>query len=60
MWDNMLKALGVVLIVEGLWPFISPARWRTLLLRVAAMDDRILRLSAVVSIVIGLVLLQIF
>lgn len=60
MWSDLLRVLGMVLIIEGLWPFISPSRWRSLLVRVIAMDDWALRLTGVISIGLGLVLLRLF
>jgi len=60
MWGDLLRAFALVLIIEGLWPFVSPLRWRALLVRIIAMDDRALRLTGLVSIGIGLILLQIF
>lgn len=58
-WSDFLRALALVLIVEGLWPFISPSHWRNLLTRVADMDDRTLRITGLVSIGIGLIVLRI-
>lgn len=60
MWSDLLRVLGMVLIIEGLWPFISPSRWRSLLVQIIAMDDRALRLTGVISIGLGLVLLRLF
>lgn len=60
MWGDLLRAFALVLIIEGLWPFMSPSRWRGMLARIIGMDDRALRLTGLVSIGIGLILLQIF
>jgi len=28
MWDNLIPALALVLVIEGLLPFLSPRAWR--------------------------------
>ncbi len=43
MWQDIANAVALVLIIEGMMPFISPTQWRLLLARVAAADDRTLR-----------------
>lgn len=58
-WDKLLTAIALVLIIEGLWPFISPARWRNALIKMVSMDDRSLRLVALVSMAIGLLILHV-
>lgn len=59
MWDKLLSAVALVLIIEGLWPFISPGHWRNALMKMVSMDDRSLRLAALVSMALGLVLLHV-
>lgn len=46
-----------MLVIEGVVPFLSPAVMRQALLTMAQMDDRSLRLSGLLSMVIGVVLL---
>ena len=36
MWQDIANAVALVLIIEGMMPFISPTQWRLLLARVAA------------------------
>ncbi len=33
--DDWLRAIGLVLILEGLMPLLAPARWREVFLQVA-------------------------
>lgn len=40
-------------------PFLMPARWREVMQRMAMQDDRSLRIIGLVSIGIGLVVLQV-
>lgn len=56
-WQVLPVALALVLIIEGLMPFLSPRRWREVVATVAAMDDRIIRNIGLVSMLGGLVML---
>jgi uncharacterized protein YjeT (DUF2065 family) len=50
---ELLSALALVLIIEGLMPLISPIRWREVFSRVLAMSDGQIRFIGLVSIVLG-------
>lgn len=52
----MLTALGLMLIFEGLLPFISPQAWRETFKRMIELKDGQLRFVGVASIVAGLLL----
>lgn len=58
MWLDLLRALALVLVIEGLMPFIAPERWRDMLLRVSTVDSRSLRLFGGVLIGVGAIVLQ--
>ncbi len=58
MWSDLLRAIALVLVIEGLLPFLAPERWRESLRRLAATDARHLRLFGGVLIGVGVVLLQ--
>jgi uncharacterized protein YjeT (DUF2065 family) len=57
----MLASLGLavalVLILEGLMPFLAPARWREMFRRLLELTDGQIRFFGLASIAIGLVLL---
>lgn len=57
-WLDLLRALALMLVLEGLMPFIAPERWREVLLRVAGSDPRTLRLFGGALMIGGLILLQ--
>lgn len=57
MWKELLQALCLVLIIEGIVPFLYPNRWRQLAAILATMDDRKLRMMGFGSMVIGVGLL---
>lgn len=50
-------ALALVLVFEGLFPFLSPGHWRRTFERVLAMHDGQIRFFGLVSIVLGLAVL---
>jgi uncharacterized protein YjeT (DUF2065 family) len=57
MWHDLLVALALVLVIEGVWPFLSPSGMRRALLAVAKEDDRTLRIAGLISMVAGVALL---
>jgi len=59
LWHDLVRAFGLVLVLEGLWPFLSPARWRSALLRVSSLDDRMLRGFGLAMMICGVIVLQV-
>lgn len=59
MWQELLIALGLMLVIEGILPFLSPKTMRDVLLRMLEMDDKTLRISGLMSMLIGLVIIYI-
>jgi uncharacterized protein YjeT (DUF2065 family) len=55
--DTLWAALGLVLVIEGLFPFISPGGWRHTFLRLLQLRDGQLRFFGLCSILGGLALL---
>ena len=59
LWDDLFRALALVMIIEGLMPFLAPTRWREMLLRIASqLDERSLRMFGASMIGIGLLWLH--
>ncbi|MFT7774539.1 DUF2065 domain-containing protein [Roseateles sp.] len=52
--NELLTALALVMIIEGLMPLISPARWREVFSRILAMSDGQIRFIGLASILLGL------
>jgi len=52
--NELLSALALVLVIEGLMPLIAPARWREVFSRVLSMSDGQLRFVGLASILMGL------
>ncbi|WP_372777196.1 DUF2065 domain-containing protein [Litorivivens sp.] len=57
MWQELAVALSLVMIIEGLLPFIAPGRWREVILNVAHSNDRQIRIIGLISMLSGLALL---
>ena len=57
MWQELLVAVALMLVIEGILPFLSPTKMRGILLQMLEMDDKSLRISGLVSMLIGLVMI---
>lgn len=57
MSDLMWSALALMLVVEGILPFLSPGIWRALFERAVRMSDGQIRFMGLSSMVIGLIVL---
>ncbi|WP_372750485.1 DUF2065 domain-containing protein [Litorivivens sp.] len=57
MWQELAIAFSLVLVIEGLMPFISPGQWRAVVLNIARTDDKQIRIVGLVSMLSGLALL---
>jgi uncharacterized protein YjeT (DUF2065 family) len=58
MWNDLLRAFCLVLVLEGLWPMLVPDRWREMLLRISQVENRHVRLAGAVAVSGGLLLLH--
>jgi uncharacterized protein YjeT (DUF2065 family) len=56
-WNDLLAAIALYLVIEGLLPFASPSGWRQGLVMIARLPDAQLRLVGLSSIAAGLMLL---
>ncbi len=57
MWHELLIAVSLVLVIEGIWPFINPDGMRRAMLMIADQDNRSLRIVGLFSMVSGVVML---
>ncbi len=60
MSDFLLGALALMLVFEGLLPFLSPSTWREVFERAMRMSDGQIRFLGLSSMLIGLLLLLVF
>ncbi len=59
MWHDLWVALALLLVLEGIFPFISPGRMRKTLSAIGQLSDQQLRFVGLTSMLLGLVLLYI-
>ncbi|MEY4598640.1 MAG: hypothetical protein RLZZ445_1437 [Pseudomonadota bacterium] len=57
MTDNLLTAFALMLVIEGLMPFLVPGAWRETFRRLIEMNDGQLRFVGLSSMLAGLLLL---
>ncbi|CAN5723095.1 DUF2065 domain-containing protein [soil metagenome] len=58
--DTFWMACALVLVIEGLMPFISPGGWRRMFTQIMQMTDGQIRFFGLLSIVGGLLMLWLF
>lgn len=57
MWQDLLTALGLVLIIEGVVPFLYPQRWQRMVEVLAQMAPSSMRWAGFSSMLIGVIVL---
>ncbi len=57
MWQELAVAFSLMLVVEGVLPFLYPRRWKRMVQLLASIDDRSMRIMGLISMVLGLLLL---
>ena len=55
--DVVLAAFALMLVFEGILPFVAPRLWRDMFRRITALSDGQLRFAGLSSMLIGLVAL---
>ena len=56
-WHQLAVAFALVFVIEGMVPFLAPARWRKLVRVMAELDNRTMRVMGLFSMLLGLGLL---
>jgi uncharacterized protein len=56
-FDIFFSALALMLVFEGILPFLSPRRWRYLVAAMASQNDKHLRVMGFVFMVVGVAIL---
>lgn len=59
MWQEIAIALCLMMVLEGMLPFISPRSWRQVVHMIDNMDDNWMRLIGLGSMLTGTILLLI-
>jgi uncharacterized protein YjeT (DUF2065 family) len=55
-WELLGSALALVLVIEGLFPFMSPQGWKQAFARLLQLQDGQLRFFGLCSMLLGLAL----
>ena len=56
-WTEILTAVALVLVIEGMLPFIRPGRYKQLVAQIVRMPEGQLRLFGLASMIFGILLL---
>jgi uncharacterized protein YjeT (DUF2065 family) len=56
-WSDLIAALALFLVLEGLLPFANPQAYRRALASMLKLEERTLRTVGLLSIIAGLILL---
>jgi len=57
MWRELFIAFALVLIIEGIMPFLYPRRWQRMVEILSQMDPSTMRKAGLVSMILGVGLL---
>ena len=57
MWTDLLTGIALVLIIEGIMPFVNPDGLRKIFLMAVQLDNATLRFIGITSMLLGLILL---
>lgn len=57
---SLLVAFALMLLLEGALPFLAPAAWREIFLRLTQLTDGQIRFLGLASMLSGLILLLVF
>ncbi|WP_397533078.1 DUF2065 domain-containing protein [Roseateles sp.] len=53
MTEKLLAALALMLVIEGLMPFLSPSAWREVFAKLLTLTDGQIRFVGLASLVLG-------
>jgi uncharacterized protein YjeT (DUF2065 family) len=59
MWNELLAAIALVLVIEGIIPFLAPDKFRQTMAKLTQMPDQVLRVIGLASMTLGIVFLYI-
>ena len=59
-WDVAMSACALMLVAEGLLPFLSPSSWRRVFEKATQMSDGQIRFLGLASMLAGLAMLYVF
>lgn len=60
LWDIGFAALALMLVIEGLLPFLNPGAWRRIFERATRLSDGQIRFLGLTSMIAGAAMLLLF
>ena len=57
MGDDLIRAIALLLVFEGIMPFLTPDGWRQAMQQVSQFSDNTLRTIGLVSMIAGAIIL---
>ena len=57
MTEIVVAAIALVLVIEGILPFIAPRMWREVFRKLTEMSDGQIRFAGLTSMLVGLIIL---
>jgi uncharacterized protein len=60
MWHDLFAAAALILLMEGIMPFLSPKNWRNTMLKLASGSDKAIRVMGLVSMLLGTIIIVCF
>ena len=57
MWQDLLSALALVLVIEGIMPFLNPRRFQKTMQTISSLDVKTLRGMGLAAMMLGLLML---
>jgi uncharacterized protein YjeT (DUF2065 family) len=57
MWNDLWAAIALMLVIEGIVPFLSPDSVRRMLVAMLQVEPRVIRVAGLVSMLVGVALL---
>lgn len=57
MWEDLIRAIALVLVIEGMLPFLTPDGWRQAMLQAGRLSNKALRGVGFASMLIGVLIL---
>ena len=58
-WTDFVTALGLMLVFEGVVPFLRPAYWKQILIGISEFSDFRLRVGSLILMMIGLIIVYV-
>ena len=58
-WTEILTALALVLVLEGMLPFVSPSKYRRMVAEIVRLGDNAIRNTGLIVMIAGLLLLYV-